>query len=74
MSLLVSLTSSVELDLGVSREFNNNLVLRVDIGPGLWYGDRVDYDYPPDPITFRYPVVQELEYFTNTRLSIGYRF
>lgn len=65
--------SSIELNLGVSREFNNNLVLRVDAGPGLWYGDRVDYDHPPDPITFLYPVEKNLEYFTNYLFSIGYR-
>ena len=66
--------SSVEFDLGVSREFNNNLVLRVDIGSGLWYGDRVDYNGAMNPISYQYPVVKKLEYFTNTRMSIGYRF
>ena len=65
--------TSIELNLGISREFNNNLVLRVDVGPGLWYGDRVDYNGPPDPITYQYPVEKNLEYFTNTRFSIGYR-
>ncbi len=65
---------SVEFDLGVSREYNNNLVLRVDIGSGLWYGDRVDYNSPPDPITFQYPVKSQLRPFTNLRLSMGYRF
>lgn len=65
--------SSLELNLGVSREYNNNLVLRIDVGPGLWYGDRVDYNHPPDPQTFMYPVEKNLEYFTNYRFSIGYR-
>jgi len=65
--------SSLELNFGVSREFNNNMVLRVDVGPGLWSGDRVNYDHPPDPVTFQYPVEKNLEYFMTYRFSIGYR-
>lgn len=35
--------SSVEFDLGVSREFENNLVIRADMGSGLryWYDGRL---------------------------------
>lgn len=64
---------STEFNLGVSREYGNNLTLRLDIGPTLWFGEVVDYDGVPDPVTFMYPEISILDDFIKTRISIGYK-
>ena len=63
---------STDLSFGVSREFSSHIVIRLDLGPRFFWGSQTDYDHPPDPITFMYPVEKTYRTVFCTFLSVGY--
>ena len=63
---------STDLSFGVSREFSSHIVIRLDLGPRFFWGSQTDYDHPPDPITFMFPVEKIYRTFFCTFLSVGY--
>ena len=63
----------VGLNFGITREFGNNLVLTAELGYGTYRHTYVDYDHPPDPMTFMYPVETVSIWRPNTAFTVAYR-
>lgn len=61
------------LNMGVTREFGNNLVLTAEFGPGIYRHTKIDNNSPPDPVTFTYPLETEATWLFNTGFTVAYR-
>ena len=61
------------LNMGVTRELRNNLVLTAEFGPGIYRHTSENYNYPRDPITNRRPLKTRSTWLFNTAFTLAYR-